>query len=159
MILKGSFRWDIDSNHSFSGLSSAVPNSIWNVYGKFWQMYLSYDWHSFTSNGAKYIISTTIACFNTGGPEIMAPWLRKANHEMFFLKDGLTHDSSLHCLLKPIAPPYPIAENRDHFWRLNFIQKLGDCLHCCSGWSKICPTSEVFTWPKSQKSDGARTGL
>jgi hypothetical protein len=45
------------------------------------------------------------------------------------LKNGFNYDSSLHCFLRPITPSlYPVAENRDHFWRLNFIQKLGDCL-------------------------------
>jgi hypothetical protein len=26
-----------------------------------------------------------------------------------------------------LHPLYPVAENRDHFWRLNFIRKVGDC--------------------------------
>jgi hypothetical protein len=28
----------------------------------------------------------------------------------------------------PSHPLYPVAENRDHFWQLNFIQRLIDCL-------------------------------
>jgi hypothetical protein len=45
-----------------------------------------------------------------------------------FSTDGFIHDTGLHCFLEPIAPSLPKAENRDHFWRLNFIQKLGDWL-------------------------------
>jgi hypothetical protein len=29
---------------------------------------------------------------------------------------------------KPSHPLYPVAENRDQSWRLDFIQTLGDCL-------------------------------
>jgi hypothetical protein len=42
-----------------------------------------------------------------------------------------------------------VAENRDHFWRLNFFQNSVIAFSGCSGSSKVSPTSEVFTWPKS----------
>jgi hypothetical protein len=45
----------------------------------------------------------------------------------------------------PSHPLYPVPENRDRFWRLNFIQSSVIASSSCSGSSKVWPTSEVFT--------------
>jgi hypothetical protein len=38
-----------------------------------------------------------------------------------------------------------VAENHDHFWRLNFLQKLGDCLQQPFWLVEGLADGEVFT--------------
>jgi hypothetical protein len=54
---------------------------------------------------------------------------RKSESINVLLKDGFTHDGSLHCFPKPIAPSLPSGRKPRTLPAVEFHTKLGDCLY------------------------------